>query len=405
MNIVTDWQHSLALYLYAVYPHYVYIYNTIIMHSFDSLMTINQFVPLIFTKIQAIDPRSSPKFKDDLQSHIGTWKEKVEDGVLFAHRTTLQMTTWIKQIPSQERVNWSQRERVKWVQLEQWALEEQKNAPKTKTSMIQASKREKMENAERKAIEARENEKTQELQRELSGDMYRLMTDDREAMQFLVDSHLDSIQSVELQLELLAQDTLKFENKKLALQTLLGDPSGLHHDGFCQLDAIVQATILMMPADEFINKQEAMQDVLSQIYRLQTTKLQRAVLLLPMETFTNKRKALQELLTNGFDQLTYAIQCVLLSLPATNFINKQEGLFTVLRYTDASHWRAMFALPSSEFLNKFQILRYLLTDDVELLEPTELQTLILNLPNTVLMSMQGALIQGIFNEVQKEIPK
>ena len=266
-----------------------------------------------------------------------------------------------------------------------------------------------MEISERMVIEAREKEKANELQRVMSTYSSRVMStyssrviDEKEAMQELVSFDFDTIKSVELQLELLGQDDLKFNDKALALQTLLGDPS-LHHDVFRELDAIVQATILAKPTTEFVNKKEAMQAVLSQVYRLKTPKLQRAVLLLPTGDFTDKREALQILLTDGFDELTYEIQWTLLSLPAKNFMDKREGLVPLIRYADASHWRALFALPSSEFLNKFQILRYLLTDDVELMDPAELQKLVFDLPNTELMRVKNNLIQGLFNPLLEEI--
>ena len=386
-----EWKYSLAWYLYAVFPKNVEYFNAISMHSIHQVANINEFKDVMSTAVRDVCRyhRSTPCFEAAILSHIETWRKHVEDGVLFASRTESQMVTWVTQVPTHEK--WVQRERVKWVELERWALKTQESQPKSKTSIIQAQKRNKME-----------KEKANELQRVMSTYSSRGI-DEKEAMQELVSFDFDTIKSVELQLELLGQDDHRFNNKALALQTLLGDPSGLHHDVFRELDAIVQATILAKPTREFVSKKEAMQAVLSQVYRLKTPKLQRAVLLLPTGDFTDKREALQILLTEGFDELTYEIQWTLLSLPAKNFMNKREGLVPLIRYADASNWRALFALPSSEFLNKFQILRYLLTDDVELMDPAELQKLVFDLPNTELMRVKNNLIQGLFNPLLEEI--
>ena len=149
--------------------------------------------------------------------------------------------------------------------------------------------------------------------------------------------------------------------KKSAAQKALLDPSSIHKD--------LQRYFIELPADQFVNKPEALQRVLTHSQGLFPEDLYDYILGLPADQFVNKPELLQSILEYWLFVLPEGSQRNVIGLQADEFENKPLALDSLVKsglsFLSADLQRHIIGLPVEQFLNKPRALQYALVHCLE----------------------------------------
>ena len=183
------------------------------------------------------------------------------------------------------------------------------------------------------------------------------------------------------------------EFRKLSVQNAI--EHRLHED--------LQLYFIELPADKFINKPEALQQILRRGIGMFREDVQRRIFRLPENQFVNKQAALFHMVKSNLSKVSEDIQQYIIGLPADQFVNKQSalqcflerpGIFvkSIIRESPGLHQR-IIGLPADLFVNKPLALQQLLSVSGLIDYPDDIQKHIIGIPADQFVNKPDALKQ------------